>query len=244
MDGKLAGINGRINTRYGAKANTGIGISIPAVQIQRFLPQLKAAGGGRVYHGFIRGIVLKTDEDGERKLRNGAEIKDIKVGALAEKLGFQKGDRITYVENYKLMNYERYLGVVGTFPGGSELTIKFDRGGVEKSVKATLETLNPGTMGVEFKRPRSGSDELVVDAVHAKLAGETAGLKAGDIITECNGKPTPNWSEWFKIANALDLLAGEKISVKVRRGDKADKATAKELLLTLTLSSSFDEPKK
>ena len=111
-------------------------------------------------------------------------------------------------------------------------------------MKATLETLNPGTMGVEFKRPKSGADELVVDAVHAKLAGEAAGLKAGDIITECNGKPTPNWSEWFKLANALDLLAGEKINLKVRRGDKADKTSIKELLLTLTLSSSFDDPKK
>ena len=240
MDGKLAGINGRINTRFGAKANTGIGIAIPAVQIQRFLPQLKAANGGRVFHGCIRGVVRSNDSEEAIHAQHGAEIKEVKAGSAAEKLGFQKGDRITFIENYKLLNFDRYLGVVGTYPGGTELNIKYERDGQRKSVKATLETLNPGSMGVDFKRARTPNDSLVIDAVKAKLAGETAGLKPGDTIIEYNGKPIPNVLEWMKLAatGVTDLLAGEKLTLKVRRGENAD---AKEMLLTLTLNSKFDE---
>ena len=40
-DGKLAGINGQIRSRTGARANTGIGLAIPANQIKRFLPREK-----------------------------------------------------------------------------------------------------------------------------------------------------------------------------------------------------------
>ena len=238
LDGKLAGINGRINTRYGAKANTGIGIAIPALQIQRFLPQLKIANGGRVYHGMIRGVVGEGEEN--ETMQNGAEVKDVRAGTLAEKIGLLKGDRITGIDNYKLFNFARYLGVVGTYPGGTELSLKVDRGGVAKVLKATLETLNPGSLGMEFKRPRSPSDSLVVDQVHAKLCAECAGVKPGDTIVEWNGKPTPNWMEWRKNIAGLDLLAGEKLTLKVHRaGEKAE-----DLLLTLILSSSFDEKKK
>jgi serine protease Do len=239
LDGKLAGINGRINTRYGAKANTGIGIAIPAVQIQRFLPQLKTASGGRVYHGFIRGVVGEGDEN--ETVQNGAEVKDIRAGTLAEKIGLQKGDRITGIENYKLFNYARYLGVVGTYPGGTELNLKFVRAGQPKTAKVTLETLNPGTLGLDFKRTRSFADSIVVDNVHPKLCAEIAGIKPGDVIVEWNGKPTPSWEAWRTNFAGMDLLAGEKLSLKVRRGpnDKPE-----DLLLTLTLSSSFDEVKK
>ncbi len=237
LDGKLAGINGRINTRYGAKANTGIGIAIPAVQIQRFLPTLKTANGGRVYHGMIRGVVGEGDEN--ETMQNGAEVKDVRAGTLAEKIGLLKGDRITGIENYKLFNFARYLGVVGTYPGGSELSLKVDRGGQSKILKATLETLNPGTLGLEFKRS-SLADSLVVDKIHPKLAAELAGLKPGDTIIEWNGKPTPNWLEWRKNIAGLDLLAGEKLTLKIHRaGEKAE-----DLLMTLILSSSFDEKKK
>ena len=63
---------------------------------------------------------------------------------------------------------------------------------------------------MEFKRPRSPNDSLVVDQVHAKLCAECAGVKPGDTIVEWNGKPTPNWMEWRKNIAGLDLLAGEK----------------------------------
>jgi len=95
-------------------------------------------------------------------------------------------------------------------------------------------------LGLEFKRPGSPIDSLVVDKIHPKLAAESAGLKAGDTIIEWNGKPTPNWMEWRKNIAGLDLLAGEKLTLKIHRaGEKAE-----DILMTLILSSSFDEKKK
>lgn len=49
IDGKLIGINGRIDTRFRNRVNTGIGLAIPINQIKNFMRVLKK--GGYVRHG-------------------------------------------------------------------------------------------------------------------------------------------------------------------------------------------------
>jgi S1-C subfamily serine protease len=236
LDGKLAGINGQIATRFGAKANTGIGLAIPAKQIQLFLPQLKTANGGRVYHGIIRG--LDGNMEDAVGVRNGAEIKEVRAGSTAEKLGLQKGDLITAIDGYKLIDFSRFHGVLGTYPGGSEIKMTLLRGSEKRTVNAKLEMDNPISLGIEL--PFTGpQNSVVVDAVYPKLAGEQAGLKAGDEIVEIDGKPTPNWAAWLKGNLLVDAAVGDKILVKVRRGEGSK---IEELPLTLTLGSRFDDP--
>ncbi|MEK7449593.1 MAG: trypsin-like peptidase domain-containing protein [Planctomycetota bacterium] len=55
LDGKIVGINGKLETEIGfIFANTGIGYAIPANQIKRFLPKLKTEG--QVVHAEITGL--------------------------------------------------------------------------------------------------------------------------------------------------------------------------------------------
>jgi S1-C subfamily serine protease len=236
LDGKLAGINGQIATRFGAKANTGIGLAIPAKQIQRFLPSLKTASGGRVYHGMIRG--LDGNAEDALGVRNGAEIKDVFPGSAAEKLGILKGDLITAIDGYKLIDYSRFYGVIGTYPGGSEIKLTVARGSEIKSMKATLEVFNPVSLGF-LVRPEV--NKVTVDFVHPKRPGDAAGIKTGDAIIEVNGTAIPNYAAWIQAYTrlAIDSLVGDKIPVKVRRGE-GDKV--EEVPLTITLGSQFDDP--
>ncbi|MBI3832630.1 MAG: trypsin-like peptidase domain-containing protein [Planctomycetes bacterium] len=231
LDGKLAGINGQIATRFGQRANTGIGMAIPAKQIQRFLPLLKAANGGTVYHGFIRGIVGDGEEtDG---MQNGAQIKDVKAGSMAEKLGFQKGDRITLFDGYKLLNYTRFLGIMGTFPGESEVKITVSRAGQEKVIAAKLETLNPGQLEIT---PRRGPINAPLVVNEAKRAAAKAGVKPGDQIMEFNGQKIITVLDWIRIMREQELFAGETVTLKVKRGTKE---APEEVEIKVVLDSAF-----
>ena len=236
LDGKLAGINGMIDTKHGARANTGIGLAIPARQIQRFLPQLKAASGGFVHHGFIRGLVGDAEEtDG---VQNGAELKEVKPDSPAQKLGLQAGDRVTQVDGYKLLNFARFLGVIGTYPAGSELKLQFERAGKTQSVTAKLEMLAPGSLGVEMHSRLKSMQELLNPPVIEKIlpngAAEKAGLKAEDTILQVDGKPV----NYLILRNLMQRswLAGDSLKLKIRRKKNEG---VEELDISITLDSAY-----
>jgi serine protease DegQ len=235
LDGRLAGINGRIQTRFGNRANSGIGMAIPANQISRFLPALRAAQGRFVFHGLIRG--LEGDREEKDNELNGAEIKSVQPGSAAEKLGLRAGDRITHLNDAKLLNYNRFLGVLGTYPAGSRVTLRYVRERTERRVEAELESLNPGGMGFSLKTPRSLRDPVIVEKVQPKLAGDLAGLKAGDRILAFEGAPTETIAAWLAITRRSEYLAGDKVKLKVRRN-----GAAPDPEMELTLNSLFDEP--
>jgi len=214
LDGKLAGINGQIATRFGAKANTGIGMAIPARQIQRFMPLLKAAVGNAVLHGHVRGLVGNTEEtDG---LQNGAEIKEVRAGSLAEKLGFKAGDRITQVDGYKVHNFARLMGVLGTYPGDSQVKIIYDRAGKPETVSATLEKLNPGKL--DLRPTPNALFPAIINKV--KDAAAQAGLKPGDRIVGLEGQPVRNFAEWLMRIGRGEYFAGDTVKIKVQRGKR------------------------
>ncbi len=237
LDGRLAGINGMIQTRFGARANTGIGLAIPANQIKRFLPFLKAAKGGHVFGGVIRG--LEGDFAEADMMQNGAELRDVRAGSPAEKAGFRKGDRITQIDGARLLNFARFLGVLGTYPAGSELTVTLMRGTEPRTLKVKLEGRNPGSLGLSLARPRGIRDPATVDKIHPGLAAEKAGLRPGDALVGLNGKPAPTLREFVQTLLALQALAGDRIKLRVRRQE-----TAAEEELDLVLNSAYDEPER
>lgn len=240
LEGKLAGINGRIATRFGARANTGIGMAIPAKQIQQFLPSLKAAGGRQVFHGTVRGLEADmTESDG---IKNGMEIKSVKAGSGASVAGLQAGDRIIGIENYEIPNAQRFMGVIGTYPGGTELNIRYIRADTTGSLKLKLEVNNPGGAGFLIKMGKDVKDP-VIEKLMPKGAAEAAGLKEGDRIVEFNGQAIANAGQWMMYYYGFfprsAPLVGDKVKAKVKRGDGEK---AQELEVELTLTSRIDEP--
>jgi len=236
-DGKLAGINGKIETRFQQRANTGIGLAIPANQIQRFLPLLKAAKGSNVFHGTIRGLIGQSSE--EDMVMNGAEIKKVRTNSPAEKLGLKSGDRITHLNHYPVRNYARFLGVLGTYPANSPVQLTIERAGRTHRLLAVLDPMQPGSLGLKFRRLRNPADPLVIERVYPGLAADKAGIKSGDELLQYNGHPATNLLSFIIAVQEEEVLAGDPVQLKVKRKSNG---TVKELEFTLTANSVYDEP--
>ncbi len=193
MDGKLVGINGRITTRFGTRSNTGIGYAISINQIKRFLPDLRAAKGGKVHHGTIRGLVLRPfnpNAGGEDK----AIVGRVVPGSTAETSGFVAGDHIVSVENYPIINHARFAGVLGTYPAGADVNVRVDRGGdkVDLAVKLDLRPI-PGPVDFGWTFERTSTDSIrkhggiKLKEVRAGGPADKCALKAGDVLVEFSG---------------------------------------------------------
>jgi len=235
LDGKLAGINGQIATKTGQKANTGIGLAIPAKQIQRFLPDLKEAAGGSVYHGYIRGLQCTNDEN--ETVKAGAEIKTTKAGSTAEKAGFQKGDKIVSFDGYKVNGLVRLDGVMGTYPAGSTVKVTYQHGTETKTAEIVLDTVNPPAPPFVVDPRRPGPATIM--QTPAGKAAEKAGLKAGDRIIGLDDKPVNTFQEFLQAFTDQDPTAGETLKLKVQRGDPKQ---PQEVEISIVLDSAYDQP--
>ena len=250
LDGKLAGINGLIETKFGNAANTGIALAIPAKQIERFLPKLKLAGGKTVHHGTIAGLnsdsSSSAEVEDEEGIRNGALVKFVAPGSPAEKLGLKVGDKIVKIDSYPLLNLYRFKGVINTYPAGSDITLTYERGGATKNVVATLEKPMPGILGVEMKSPLTIRDEKFAVPIIAKVepnsAASKAGLKPGDVITAINGYPMETLPEVRKFMRTVGMSAYDLMKFKVQRGPD-EKPEELELTATLTAGPEMAKAK-
>jgi serine protease Do len=135
LDGKLIGITGQIMSRFGAKANTGIGYAIPVDQIARFFPLMKEAGGKYVYHAQLpEGMAFSNRVDETQN----ASIEKVDENSEAEKAGFRSGDRIMTVDGKPVYNYARLIGIIRSYPENAVLEIQIERAGKIQTLKVKL----------------------------------------------------------------------------------------------------------
>lgn len=225
LEGRLVGINGRIATRFGNRVNSGVGFAISSAQIRRFLDVMKAGGDrGVVYHGEIKGLELAP----EFTQGAGAKVQRVAVGSVAERSGFKAGDVIKQVEQYRVHSRERFLGVVGTFPAGSKLKVVVQRGVQELTLEAKLDRFQEreatasgntpqrprgtGYLGVRLEDKEEG---LTVVEVLPGTPAENAGMQAGDVITEMDGKPVKLRADFLQ--RLWKKKPGDRIRLTVSR---------------------------
>ncbi len=232
MAGKVVGINGRIALKYGNRVNTGIGYAIPAAQIRRFLPKLKA--GGRVYHGFIDGIQIANPDVAGGVYGTGVLVTGVyeseagKDPTPAQKAGFEPGDLIVRVAGARTFNTRRFHGVLGTYPAGSTVTVTVKREDGEKDLTVYLGEAE-GTDEEQQKTPRRpwlgltgsrarGGEGLRVEDVTPGSPAEKAGLKTGDIILTADGAAVKTFRD---LRDALGRKSpGEEMTLSIKRGDE------------------------
>ncbi len=70
--------------------------------------------------------------------------------------------------------------------------------------------------GIKYTSVETGPSSLVLE-VMADSAAETAGIKAGDVITEINGSKTPFFNDIFRI---VSLSANDPLNLEVKRGSE------------------------
>ncbi len=191
MDGKVMGINGRIDIkRFMNRVNTGIGYAIPSKQIQRYMKAFRA--GGRVWEGYIDGITIGECGDaryeGTGEYGDGVFVAGVTLETPAEKAGFETGDILYEIEGYRIGNANRFHGVVSNWPQGATVTVTVRRKLEKKELKVFLgDPAKIAEREKAFARFDLGFTlgafpSMVVEAVDKAGAAERAGLRPSDRI--------------------------------------------------------------
>lgn len=230
LDGKIAGINGRIDIkRFMNRVNTGIGYAIPANQIRRYRKAFEA--GGRVYEGYIEGI--KIGECGDPDYENvGAYGDGVFAGGVtaetpAARAGFEPGDILFEIEGCRIANKNRFFGVTANWPQGETIRIKVRRKGEVRELQVFLgdpsalrrREMESWPVDLGFT-PATDPDGLRIEIEEIRPEGMAAkaGLKRGDVLRAAGGAALKNWDA-FRDAVRL-RKPGEELRLTVLREGK------------------------
>lgn len=232
LDGKLLGLNGLIFTRFGHKANTGIGYAVSIDQIKLFLELLKT--NDVCYHGTINGIQF---DNSAGKRAPGAYIQAVAKGSGAEKAGFQANDVVTNLNGVEISTATRFMWFINKHPENTAFKATVKRGEKVMEIDFTSERipwLNPQmalpgqkpqaaetpdrvVLGVVFDNTYAGKGAMV-KMVTPDSGAAKAGLQPGDIILKIDGNEVANFQSAVEIVKTKK--AGDVIKMTVKRGDQ------------------------
>ncbi|WP_154223290.1 Do family serine endopeptidase [Marinicella rhabdoformis] len=236
MSGKVVGINTLIVSNTGGYM--GISFSIPIEVAMNVADQLRS-------HGTVkRGLLGVGIEDVNQEMADylgmakpsGALVNNVSKDSAAEKAGIEVGDVIVEFNNKTIIMAESLPPVVGMTMPETGVEVKVFRDGKVKTLKASLDALEPGlvasnggddkaygkglgfTVGslTEQLQERSGETEGVVVKSVDEAVVRRAGLRVGDIIKKV-GKVSVSNLKGFKAAVA-DLEEDEPLVLLVRQG--------------------------
>ena len=221
IDGKVVGINGKIQTRerrFQIEVNSGVGYAVPSNQISRFLEKLKKAQGGVVRRGSILGLLVADRGDTD----HGLEVTRVTQNTPGDRAGFKTGDRIISIDGQPIYSRRRFDGLIATYPAGSGVLVKVDRGGAQREIPAVLDRDAPGRLGVKVRTagppPSVEVKELVKDS-----PAERAGLQVGDVILQVQGRKIEDVVDLQDVMG--DYRSGDTVKLKYRRGkDEAERS--------------------
>lgn len=214
LDGKVLGINGKIETRFALGINTGVGYAVPANQIRRFLEPLKRAEGGEVRHGTILGLEVADRADDKM----GLPVTEVEASSPAEKAGFRSGDLLLSIAGQVARTQSRYRGILSTYPAGDEIPIVVERDGREVEISALLVSPGKPYLGVRTRVPEAGVSGAEVTVVTSRTPADRAGLASGDLIIAVGDAPVSSPTELAREIGGRGV--GEEIVLHVRRGDE------------------------
>ena len=228
LQGELEGINGRIATRYFNRVNSGVGYAIPANQIKNFLPEMMKGGkGGKIHHGQVTGLELSNlHQNGA-----GALVARVRPDSAAEKAGFEKEDRVVRINDMPIFSADRFRGVVGTYPEGTEIQVTVVRARQEIVVPVVLDRFSGEDIwgsGPRPDRPQAGGylgvtiedreEGVQVTYVTPGSPADDAGIVVDDLLLKFDGK---------KVVDRVDLVGrvqakkpGTKVKLSIKRGDE------------------------
>jgi serine protease Do len=228
LDGKVVGINGRIDIRrFMSRVNTGIGYAIPSNQIRRYLPALEA--GGRVDEGYVEGLTI--GECGDPRYANvgrygdGVFVAGVTSGTPAEAAGFETGDIIFEIEGRRVYNANRFHGLVSGWPQGETVRVSVRRGAERKDLRVFLGDPERIRTRAFFAAlgfaPARGPGGVRVESVDPSGTAARAGLRPGDLIRAAAGKPVRTPEDLREALRAARPQGSAKRAI-VRRGGEAE----------------------
>ena len=136
----------------------------------------------------------------------------VERGSVAERAGFQRGDRLLTVAGDDVPSWRDVDMAIGT-RANRDIPITFDRGGRTMSV-----TVRPTAQG-RYEIGDIGVLPDVSPGVRSVVAGdpaERAGVKAGDVVVAVNGE---RMIFARHLADAISRNGGKQIELVIRRGN-------------------------
>lgn len=218
LDGRLLGINGQIRTRTGMRINSGVGLAIACTQLRAFLPLLQSTASGYVHHTAIpKGLELEH--------RAGSVVvKHWKPEDAAQQDLLNPGERLVAVDDRPVISLDTAHGLLASLPWtGPEVTIPVTVQAIDGATPPRRIQLPAGRTtipgkpwhGLEVSAKNVQHDganrkRMVIVQVDPGSPAATAGVTAGWIIEEANGR---------SLGNRLDLL---KALVPLEIGDRLE----------------------
>lgn len=212
LEGKVVGINGKIENPFGVGINAGVGYAIPINQVKRFLEQLKEADGGIVRHGTIPGL----DVEARAKGKPGLRVRRVKSGSAAERYGFKPDDLILSVAGQDVRTENRYRGVLGTYPEGAEVLVRLERGDRSLEIEVALFESDDPWIGVELDNDQP-ADEKGVRILQAFAGGPAAraGMRPADTIRRLGDGEVSSRDDLRRLLEGLK--PGDAVTIGVLR---------------------------
>lgn len=237
MRGEVIGINSQIATLSGAY--NGISFAVPIDEVMRVADQLKTTG--KVTRGRLGVQISEVTRDVAESLglgkARGAEVSMVEAGGPAEKGGIKVGDIILKFNNQPIETTRDLPRLVGATKVGTRATVTVWRRGTQIEVPVTVVELQEErspTARPTPKKPAPGAAPnalgLVVSDVPAAQraeAGEgvlvenaegsaaTAGIRAGDVISQVGNTPVANAAQFNALVAKLDPK--KPVALLVRR---------------------------
>ena len=215
LKGRVVGVNTAIYSTTGG--SVGIGFAIPAKAAKETVRQLIANGSvTRGWLGVsIQDVTTEIAAALGRKEASGALIAEVLDGTPAADAGFQSGDLVLTLNNAKISNARDLTRNVAALAPGEKADVRILRDSKEKSLTVTLGqrtadaeeqdtpaerdedslsaelglrvmALNPA-LREQFRVP-DDVDGVVVTGVRRGSNAESAGLAAGMVILQVDGK--------------------------------------------------------
>jgi serine protease Do len=139
--GALVGINSAIFSQSGGWA--GISFAIPVSLAKQVLPQLRERG--RVIRGYLGVGVAPVTPEIAREVRapapRGALVAEVAPGSPAARAKLAPGDVITSFKGEEVNGPRDLTRRVASAPPGTTATVRFTRGGEQRTVEVTLGEL-------------------------------------------------------------------------------------------------------
>ena len=241
--GEVVGINSQIFSRSGGYM--GISFAIPMDEAMRISNQLRSTG--KVSRGRIGVAIAEVSKEvaeslGLNKAR-GALVRNIEVGAPADKAGLEPGDIILSFNERAIEKSSDLPRIVGDTRPGSKVSLMVWRKGTQKELSITVADMEPAEKVAAKKQddePATTTTNAlgvgvidVSDAKRRELSIKTgveiqalaedgplsrAGARVGDVIMRL-GDVDIIASKQFEIAVKAVTKNNKSVAVFIRRGD-------------------------
>ena len=241
--GEVVGINSQIFSRSGGYM--GISFAIPMDEAMRVSNQLKASG--KVSRGRIGVAIAEVSKEVAESLglprARGALIRNIEVGAPADKAGLEPGDVILSFGDKPIEKSSDLPRIVGDTKPGTTSPIMVWRKGAQKEFNITVADLEPTPKTAakkaepeEATSTKNAFGVAVIDLSEAKKkelslkAGveitamaedgvlSKAGARVGDVIVRLSDVDIIA-AKQFEIAMKAVAKNNKSVAVFIRRGD-------------------------